>query len=191
MIWAIALLVQYHFLFCELVLSNRSSAVSLTDFCVCRGEKKQACLVLLKLNPPAQRPFSRIDLQLEELPVWTMLSLQLNGISIQESWIDGDTMTVPWYRTTVNNRSVLVLTTLHSGFVERPSASINFFFVPSLSLLSTWHACQNVIPSYCSVGFCLHSWFHTSPREPHQPWHAGLHGAISSPTYCGVLFVTF
>ena len=39
----------------------------------------------LKLNPPAHRPFSRIDSQLEELPVWSLCSLQLNGVSFKEN----------------------------------------------------------------------------------------------------------
>ena len=57
--------------------------------------------------------------------------------------IDLVTMTVSLYCTNVDNRSVLVLIVLHSGFDSRINP---LFFVPTLSFLSTTHACQNLIP---------------------------------------------
>ena len=65
---------------------------------------------------------------MEELPVWNVCSVQVNGISFKEkSLIDCDTMTVSLSCTNVNIRSVLILTVLHSEFVvERLSASIHF-----------------------------------------------------------------
>ena len=57
----------------ELVLSSRSSAVSMTNLSDLEVKSnKQACLVLLKHGSPARSPFSRIDLYLEELSVWNM-----------------------------------------------------------------------------------------------------------------------
>ena len=49
---------------------------------------KEACLVLLKLNPLAHRLFYRIDLQLEELPVWNMCSFQFICIHVKENKFD-------------------------------------------------------------------------------------------------------
>ena len=51
MLWVITVLVQYHSWF---IIDDGS--------CGFRVEKEQACLVLLALNPPAHKPFSRIDL---------------------------------------------------------------------------------------------------------------------------------
>ena len=63
------------------VQSNRSSAVLMTDladFGFGGGEKKQTCLVHLRLDPPAHRQSS------EELPVWSVCSFQFNGIFVKE-----------------------------------------------------------------------------------------------------------
>ena len=43
------------------------------------AEQKQACLVFLSPKPFAHRPFFRIDLRLEEQPVWNLCSFQPNG----------------------------------------------------------------------------------------------------------------
>ena len=48
-------------------------------------KKKQACLVLLGLNPPAQTPFSWICCEEEELPVWEMCSSQCSSLPFKEN----------------------------------------------------------------------------------------------------------
>ena len=86
--------------------------------CGFRDEKKHACLVLLSLNPPAHRPYSMIDLQLEELPVWNMFfPIQRNLCQRTYSWIDCNSIFVPLGS---SEHSILGLS------VERLSASILF-----------------------------------------------------------------
>ena len=104
------------------------------DSCGFTGEKKQACLVLLKLNPPADGTFSKIALQLEELPVCSVCPFQLSGISFKEKkgWTDSGTMTVALYCTNVSNRSVLILAMLHSGNVGRTTGYVNRIFFVSI-----------------------------------------------------------
>ena len=62
--------------------------------CGFRAEKKQACLVLLRLKPPAHRPFTMMDLYLEELPVWHVCSFQFKGICFKEIWFG--LIATPW-----------------------------------------------------------------------------------------------
>ena len=81
--------------------------------------------------------------------MWCLCSFQLNGVCFQAKldWL--------WHHDCVlvlheSQLPFVILTKLLLGLsVERPSASIHFFFVPVLSLFSTWHACHNMIPCYC------------------------------------------
>ena len=80
-----------YFHLCSTILGSSSGPFQLIarcrddDPCGFRAEKKRACPVLLELNPPAHRPFSSIDLQLEDAPVWNMCSFQFNGICFKEN----------------------------------------------------------------------------------------------------------
>ena len=47
----------------------------------------------------------------------------------EEAWIDCDTLTVALHCTNVDNRSFLVLTLLHSGFVGRTTECVNPIFL--------------------------------------------------------------
>ena len=127
------------------------------DSCGFRSEKKKACLVLLRLNLPADKPFPWIDLYLEELAVWNMCSFQFQRYLFQRDqvWIDfkprdnGSVLHAYRY-------SFCFWSSPHSifGFVGGTTERVNpIFFVPIWSLLSIFHECQNRCPSYCSVSF--------------------------------------
>ena len=80
---------------------------------------------------------------------YVFLPLQRHLFQREPVWIDCGTMTVSLFYTSVDNRSVMFLTILHSGFVGRLTESAHLmFFVP---IFSIFQECHNVLPSYCSV----------------------------------------
>ena len=126
------------------------------DSCGFRREKKQACLVLLKLRPPAQRPFSKIDLKVGRAAArlaCVFLPIQLYLFQREQVWIDCNSMTVALQCTSVQ---IVPFWSSHCSAlgVGGTTACVNpIFFVPNLSLLSIFQECQNMCRSYCSVSF--------------------------------------
>ena len=116
-------------------------------FCGFRGEKKQACPVLLKLTPPAHTQLSRIDLWLEELPVWE------NKVGL---------ILAPWLCPCAARMSIIVpiwsfFAILLSRFVGRTTKCINLFS------LFQHRVCS-------AIGMFVKTWSHrTAPSDSWQP----------------------
>ena len=124
------------------------------DACGFRTDKKQACLVPLRLKPPAHRPRSLgLICSWKSCPRGTCVPFNSPLSMWKRTFLDYcDAMTVALQCNSVDIRSIfLILTLLHSGFVGGPTEYGNpFFLVP---IFRIFQECHNVCPPCCSVSF--------------------------------------
>ena len=138
MIWAIALLVQYH-----------------SWFRSCPTERPLSWWLILRIEKWDETSSSRASQTLSSCPLsilWDWLRIgraarvEFVFLTIQRYLLQKKKVGLilaPWLCPS-SARSVLILTVLHSGFVSRTTNCINpLFFAPILSLLSTWHVCHS------------------------------------------------